>query len=172
MAAFGLRDPTLVGKPEARNLGVSECAQLLAAAITSKRPHGPYVLAVHGSAGVPACWECAHALVAQGLQVARIVILDGCRPLWRFGQDAAKFEKLLKKKVSAGVSATRPSPGKFLGDDAAPGASSPDTHKAHLIFIYMYIYICICIYMYVYIYSVCSVSVLFLKTTFHNGFVY
>ena len=82
----------------------------------SKRPDGPYVLAVHGSAGVPSCWECAHALVAQGKQISRIVVLDGCRPSWRFAEDADKFEKLLKKKGAAAAQSARSPHGKVLGD--------------------------------------------------------
>lgn len=125
-AVFGIRDPSLCGMPEARTLPFGEWAELLAAAVISARPHGPYVLAAHSGGAVPGCWACAEALVQKGESIARIVILDGTRPRWRLGADAEAYDRATQKWLSSGAappSLSRRASGSALGSSPPPRIS-------------------------------------------------
>ncbi len=95
-AVYAVRDPSLVGRAEARSLPFVEWAALLADAVQATVAHGPYVLVAHGGGGAPGCWGCAEALLARGETVARLVLLDGRRPAWRAGADADAFDQAVR----------------------------------------------------------------------------
>ena len=124
-------DPTLVGRPDARLVPFEEYAEILAAAVASARPHGPYVLAVHGSLGLPPCWACAAALANRGETIARLVVLDAPRPPWRMGSDAVAFEKALQALQAPGQKASTLKwfSGKLASIGRSSSSLSPTAHR-------------------------------------------